>query len=68
MATIRKTNTQKWEVQIRRKGVKAISKTFHKKSDALEWSRHMEHQADRRSLPKDAQQLDRMTLAELIDR
>jgi integrase len=37
MASIRKRN-QLWQVQVRRKGTGSVSKSFHKKSDALTWA------------------------------
>ena len=37
MASIRKRN-QLWQVQVRRKGVGSVSKSFHRKSDALNWA------------------------------
>jgi len=52
MASIRKFRG-KWQVQIRRKGFPSKSRTFTRKSDALEWSRQTELQADRRELPND---------------
>ena len=56
MATIRKLNN-KWQVQIRRKGFKSVSKSFIKKSDALEWARFKEGQADRKDFLYDSQLL-----------
>lgn len=45
MASIRKRRG-KWQVQIRRTGHGAISKTFTVRKDALEWARDAERQAD----------------------
>lgn len=67
MATIRKRNG-KWQAQVRRKGFAATSKTFHLKSDALEWVRYIEQKADRRSLPYDPKRLDAITLKALLER
>lgn len=67
MASIRKRN-DKWEVQIRRKGFSTICKSFHMKTDALEWGRYMEQKADRRSLPYDPKKLDAVTLQALLER
>jgi integrase len=67
MATIRKKR-QKWEVQIRRTGLRPISKSFHAFKDAEAWARHMEVQADRKDLPPDRKALDRVTLGELVER
>ena len=67
MASIRKKN-EKWQVQIRRKGLSAISRTFLTKSDALQWSRQIEAQLDRHDLPPKTAILDATTLANLVDR
>lgn len=67
MATIRK-HRERWQVQVRRKGLSPFSKSFAKKSDADEWARYMEGQADRRALPADAKALDKITFGELIHR
>ena len=49
MATIRKRNGR-WQVQIRKSGTRAISRTFTLKQDALFWAREqervLEHQTD----------------------
>lgn len=52
MASIRRRR-DKWQVQIRRKGRGALSRSFHVLKDAEEWARHMEVQADRGDLPAD---------------
>ena len=49
MSTIRK-HRGKYQVQIRRKDHRPISKTFHQLKDAQEWARWMEVQADRGGL------------------
>jgi hypothetical protein len=67
MATIRKWKT-KWQVQIRRKGIRHTSKTFHALGDARVWARHMEVQADRHELPSDPKALARITLGQLVER
>lgn len=67
MASVRKRNG-KWEAQVRRKGFPTISKSFHLKSDALEWSRYTEQRADRRTLPYDPKRLDAVTLRSLLER
>ena len=41
MASIRKRGG-KWQAQIRRKGFAPTTRTFHRKGDAIEWTRHME--------------------------
>jgi integrase len=67
MATIRKRG-DKWQVQIRRTGSRAVSKSFHIRKDAGAWARQMEVQADRSELPSDPKALQRVTLGELIQR
>ena len=67
MATIRKRGA-KWQVQIRRVGVRPISRSFHVCKDAEAWARQMEVQADRRELPSDPKALQRVTLGQLVER
>lgn len=67
MATIRK-HRDKYQVQVRRKGFPAISRSFHKLSDAKEWARHMETQADRQELAPNRKELSRISLEELVRR
>jgi hypothetical protein len=67
MATIRKRGT-KWQVQIRRVGVRPISRSFNVRKDAEAWARQMEVQADRRDLPSDPKSLQRVTLGQLVER
>jgi hypothetical protein len=42
MANIRK-HRDKWQVRIRRTGLRPLSKTFIQRKDALEWARQMRH-------------------------
>lgn len=67
MATIRKRG-ERWQVQVRRKGQPAASRSFLQKSDALLWARFMEAEADRRILPVDPKRLKRTTFSELLVR
>lgn len=67
MATIRKRGA-KWQVQIRRVGVRPISRSFNVRKDADAWARQMEVQADRRDLPSDPKSLQRVTLGQLVER
>jgi hypothetical protein len=67
MATIRKQR-KKWQVQIRRSGVRPMSKSFAVRKDATEWARQMEVRADRAELPSDPKALQRVTLGELVER
>jgi hypothetical protein len=67
MATIRK-HRQKWQVQIRRAGVRPCSKSFQLRKDAEEWAREMERRADREDLPQDTKVLQQTTLRNLVER
>lgn len=67
MATVRKRGG-KWQVQVRRKGLPNLSRTFGVKSDALLWARHTETEADRRGLPSDPRALERLTVADVLSR
>lgn len=67
MATIRKRQ-DRWQVQIRRKGCRPISRSFLVKKDAELWARQMETKADRLDLPPDPKALDRVTLRQLVER
>ncbi|WP_274426180.1 tyrosine-type recombinase/integrase [Chelativorans sp. YIM 93263] len=67
MASIRKRNGR-WQVQVRRTGQRPISKTFQHKSDALQWAREQEVQADRGALTIDGTLLRKTTLGQLVDR
>lgn len=67
MATIRK-NRNKYQVQIRRKGTSPITRTFTLLADAKEWARHQERLADRGELGPDRKELERITLADLVQR
>ena len=67
MATIRKRGA-KWQVQIRRVGVRAVSRSFHVRKDAEAWARQIEVQADRHDLPLDPKTLQQVTLGQLVER
>jgi integrase len=67
MASIRKRG-EKYEVQIRRLGLRHISKSFHRLDDARTWARHMEVRADCSDLPSDARVLKELTLGQLVIR
>jgi integrase len=67
MATVRK-HRDKWQVQVRRAGIRPISKSFTLRQDALEWARHLERQADRHELPTDPRVLQNVTLGDLVRR
>jgi integrase len=67
MASIRKRNG-KYQVQVRRSGEKSITKSFHRRSDAMEWSRGMEVKLDRGDIPISRKELGAIRLSEIIVR
>jgi integrase len=67
MATVRKRGDT-WQVQVRRKGLPNQTKSFHRRTDALQWARQMEVQADRNDLPMDRAVLEQVSLADLLVR
>jgi hypothetical protein len=68
MAAIRKLKNGKFEAQIRRKGFVPVSRTFHKKTDAEQWARHMDTKADRGDLPTPVRVLDGYKLSDMLER
>jgi integrase len=69
MATISKTNTGRYLVQVRRKGYPAQSKTFTHRKDAETWGKQKELEIERGELPNDPRkQLNGMTLRELVEK
>jgi hypothetical protein len=67
MATIRKRN-DRWHVQVRKQGYASVTRSFLLKSDAQEWAREMERQADRQELPISRHTLQHITLGDLVTR
>ncbi|TDI58495.1 MAG: hypothetical protein E2O93_02705 [Alphaproteobacteria bacterium] len=67
MASIRKRNG-KWQVQVRRAGQPTLAKTFGFKSDADQWARQKEREADQGHLTNDRRCLRSHTLGELVVR
>lgn len=67
MATIVKRG-EKWQAQVRRKGMATTSRTFHRKTDAEEWARNMEIKADRGDLPTPIRMLEQYTLRDILQR
>lgn len=67
MATIRK-HRGKYQARVRRKGYPTLTKSFHQLSDAKEWARDIERQADRQELVPKSKELDKTTLADLVRR
>jgi hypothetical protein len=56
MASTRKHHG-KWQVQIRRTGSPAASKSFINRKDAENWGRQTEVQIDQKCLPQDSRRL-----------
>src|SRR5829696_9074539 len=67
MATIRKRGSS-WQVQVRRQGAPALSKTFRSRADALLWARDKECAIDRAELPANARELRRISIGDLLRR
>ena len=67
MATIRKRR-DKWQVQIRRRGMSPVSRSFLIRKDAYTWARQVEVEADKGGLPSDPRALEKVTLGELVTR
>jgi integrase len=67
MASIRKRN-DRWHVQVRKQGYASVTKSFVLKSDAQEWAREMERQADRQELPTCRKALNQIRLSDLLIR
>ena len=67
MATIRKRN-DKWNVQIRRRGFPAISKSFVMKGDAQSWARKTEAELDRGEMPQEAATSSLATFGDLLEK
>ena len=66
MATIRKRGNS-FQVQIRRKGHKPISKSFREKKNALAWGKQTESEIER-GIFQDTTEAQRTTFGELLDR
>ena len=67
MATIRRRG-ERWQVQVRRRGAPATTRSLLLRSDAVAWSRQMELAADRRGLPTAHKMLEHVRVAELLTR
>ncbi len=57
-----------WRVQIRRRGMPSISRTFDLKADAEAWARDVEREAQRGNVAALRQDAQRVTVAEVMDR
>lgn len=67
MASIRQLKTKHWQVQIRRLGLKPISKTFINKDTAIKWANITESEIDR-GIYLNRDEAERITFSELIHR
>jgi integrase len=67
MATFRKLPSGRWNVQVRRKGEKPVSKSFPSKALAEQWARSIESEIDK-GLFVDRSEAESTSLGELIDR
>lgn len=67
MATTRKRGN-KYQVQVRRKGLSPITRSFHTKADADEWARYMETKADRGDLPTPVKVLEGFKVKDILQR
>jgi integrase len=67
MASIRRRGA-KWQVQVRRQGLRPLTRTFRLKSDAELWARQREAELDRGDLPVDHRTLRSLRLANLLER
>jgi integrase len=67
MATIRKLR-DRWQAQVRRRGVPPRAKSFDKRSDAERWARDLEAEADRSGWVADTRLAEKTTLRELLTR
>lgn len=67
MATIRK-RANSWQVQIRRKGFPALTRTFATKTDATLWVREQERALDLGDLPRNINSARGVTFGSLLQR
>ena len=67
MATVRRRG-KKWQVQIRLRGLKPLSRSFTFKSDAEQWARQTEASSERGDLQGSKAELQSVKLNELLDR
>lgn len=67
MATISERGEYSWRIQVRRRGIPPIYKTFNYKDDAEKWARQMEAELDR-GLYLPRRDAERTTFAEVAER
>ncbi|MDE2056392.1 MAG: site-specific integrase [Betaproteobacteria bacterium] len=67
MASIRQLNNKNWQVQIRRVGYPALTKTFSLRQHALQWARRIEGEIDQ-GIFIDRTLAERTSILELLER
>src|SRR6266568_1613980 len=67
MASIRRRGAA-WQAQVRRQGLRPLTRTFRFKADAELWARQREAEIDRGDLPKDYRALRSVALSSLLER
>ena len=67
MASVRRRGAT-WQVQIRRRGLPLLTRTFRLKAEAELWARQREAEIDRGCLPVDTRVLRSHTLTSLLER
>jgi integrase len=67
MATITKTTSGTWQVKVRIKGAKSVTKTFKRKGDATRWIANIEHEI-RNGIMNPPMRGDKMLFSELLDK
>ena len=67
MASIRAMDSGRWQAVVRRRGLKAVFRTFNTKTDATKWARIMESEIER-GLWHDTTKAETTTLADAIHR
>lgn len=71
MANLKKRGSS-WQVQIRPSGQPSLTRSFRRKSDAVEWGRQTETETeteiDRRGLHPSRTSLDHQTVGDLLQR
>jgi integrase len=67
MATIRKLR-DRWQAQVRRRGVAPRAKSFDQKSDAEKWARSLESELDRCGMLPDTRVAESTTLRSILER
>jgi hypothetical protein len=69
MGTIRKVLSGKWNVQIRRKGHRNLSKTFSSRTEAIHWMRRTESDMEHGSaVTQPESSAESLTLADALNR